>query len=90
MWSGAAGDKLSASPNRPPAPQFARHDRLTAFLKTTAGPPVYWAPKQHSHVTAALQDKQRQELQLWKARQGGPTLGQASGGDRRAGAGQGV
>lgn len=48
--------------------QLARHDRLSAFLKTRAGRPVYWHPKQHSHVTLALQDAQRQELQAWKVR----------------------
>ena len=52
----------------PACPQLARHDRLSTFLKTKAGPSVYWCPKQHSHITLRLHEQQRQELQQWKVR----------------------
>ncbi|GAB4814850.1 hypothetical protein N2152v2_001896 [Parachlorella kessleri] len=51
------------------AEKLARHDRLSTFLKTKAGPSVYWCPKQHSHITLRLHEQQRQELQQWKAGQ---------------------
>lgn len=55
----------------PAALQLARHDRLSAFLKTRVGPSLYWCPKQHSHITLRLQEQQRQELQRWKVRGAG-------------------
>lgn len=48
--------------------QLARHDRLSVFLKTATGPPVYWTPREHNHLTLKLAEQQRQELQQWKVR----------------------